>query len=76
MEPKYSTSDFLKKCKLGKGSFGNVYLVEHKEKGYALKEVNKGYVTRMDRTESVFRERDLLSKLSKHPGFPELLATF
>ena len=77
MEPKtYSISDFNRKCKLGKGSYGNVYLVEYEDNLYGLKEVNKDYVTQLDKSEAVFRERNLLSKLKFQPAFPSLVATF
>lgn len=59
-------SDFSIKRKLGKGSFGQVYLVEHKTSGkeYAMKILIKDKMKENDLVENSKVERIILSKLS------------
>ena len=53
-----SRESFTFKKELGKGAYGIVYLVEHKESKmhYALKVINKESVMRHDKIKAVFRE--------------------
>lgn len=59
-------SDFIVKSKLGKGSFGQVYLVEHKStsREYAMKILLKDKIKENDLIENSKVERIILSKLS------------
>ncbi len=65
--------DFLKL--LGKGSYGEVHLVRKDEKLYAIKELDKDFIIGHGKTESVFRERNILQAFD-HPSFPKLYTTF
>ena len=53
-------SDYENVKYLGKGSYGQVNLVSLNDAFFALKEVDKDFVIKHDKTESVFRERDIL----------------
>ena len=62
---------------IGKGAFGYVYLVEKEtsKKHYALKVINKDFLSRTERTEEALIERLILSKCS-HPSIVRLSASF
>ncbi|ORX89718.1 kinase-like protein [Basidiobolus meristosporus CBS 931.73] len=59
---------FVLQNSVGRGSFGKVRIVEHKEtkKQYALKYINKVECIRMNALKNVLRERNILEKLD-HP---------
>ncbi len=61
---------------LGIGSFGRVYLVQHKTSGkeYALKVVNKNLASQQGQEKALFRERDIMTRID-HPFSVHLLAT-
>ena len=74
---KLTIDDFEIQGILGEGSFGKVYLgieknTQHK---YALKVINKYHLQKNNKTESAFRERDLLKEL-RHPNIIEQYSTF
>ena len=48
--------------KLGKGAYGQVHLVKNKNSDqlFALKEVDRLFVEKVGKVESIFRERDIL----------------
>ena len=64
--------------KLGKGAYGEVFLVRRTETGvkYALKVVEKSHILRYNKTEAIFRERDIGSELSGHRNIVEFVGTF
>ena len=69
--------DFILKSRLGKGSFGKVFLVEsiHSRKMYAMKVLNKEKIKENDLIENSKVERILLSLLS-FPFIVELYCSF
>jgi serine/threonine protein kinase len=66
IETHLDINEFIVKTKLGKGSFGQVYLVEHKNTGknYAMKILEKTKIKENDLIENSKIERIILSKLS------------
>ena len=69
--------DFLILKEIGQGAFGSVYLVQNEKtkKKYALKVINKDFLSRTDRTEEALIERLILSKC-KHPSIVKLSLSF
>nr|P49673.1 RecName: Full=cAMP-dependent protein kinase catalytic subunit; Short=PKA C [Ascaris suum]CAA49464.1 catalytic subunit of cAMP-dependent protein kinase [Ascaris suum] len=65
---KLNVDDFDRICTIGTGSFGRVYLVQHRasEQYFALKKMAIREVVSMRQTEHVHSEKRLLSRLS-HP---------
>lgn len=65
--------DFTIKKLLGIGSFGKVYLVEHKETGqlHAMKSIRKDKIADYDKVESTKLEEHILSN-SEHPNIVSL----
>ena len=63
-----SLSNFTILNKLGKGSFGKVYLIKSKKTGefFAMKQISKKNLTKEDKNR-INREIQILSKLS-HPN--------
>ena len=63
--------------KLGEGSFAKVYLVKKKgeESLFALKQLDKVKILKIDKVESVHRERDILMQ-ARHPNIVHLDCTF
>ena len=64
--------------RLGKGSYGTVYLVEKKDTRvqYAMKEISKEQVLSLGKKTAVYRERDILEMVSEHPNAIHLELTF
>jgi serum/glucocorticoid-regulated kinase 2 len=66
------------KC-LGKGGSSTVYLVRHKQncKMYALKQVEKTYITDFKKMEFLLREKKILTEIAKKSYFSsKIYATF
>ena len=76
-QPKEKIRDFIILNELGQGSFGSVFLVEKEntKKRYALKVINKDFLSRTERTEEALIERLILSKC-KHPSIVRLSLSF
>ena len=53
-------SDYESVKHLGKGSFGEVFLVRYNGNLYAIKELDKDFVITHGKTDHVFRERNVL----------------
>ena len=51
---------------LGQGSFSEVFLARRDKKEYAIKQLNKSYLTKKGKVNATFRERDITSELSDH----------
>lgn len=64
-------SDFLKKQKLGSGSFGTVHLVQRRKDGahFALKEIDM----RKPGMQQAMKEVDTMKKLPPHPNIVRLI---
>ena len=69
--------DFLILKEIGQGAFGSVFLVqkENTKKKYALKVINKDFLSRTERTEEALIERLILTKC-KHPSIIRLSLSF
>lgn len=69
--------EYLVLKEIGKGAFGYVYLVEKEtnKKKYALKVINKDFLSSTERTEEALIERLILSKC-KHPSIVHLSKSF
>ena len=65
----YKESDFIKISRIGRGSYGLVFKVKHKEtnKIYALKEINKSKLTKENKYYQIKIENDMLNVCS-HPN--------
>ena len=76
-QPVEKIRDFLILKEIGQGSFGSVFLVEKEtnKKKYALKVINKDFLSRTERTEEALIERLILSKC-KHPSIVRLSLSF
>lgn len=74
---KVGPKDFKALCQLGKGSFGEVYLVEKKDTGvqYALKVLRKDKVLGSNLIKYAFAERNILLHIS-HPFIVKLNYAF
>lgn len=61
-------ADFQIKSVIGRGSFGKVFLVQHKVRGnvYAMKSLRKDVILENDQLESTLTEKKILEKCS-HP---------
>jgi len=68
-----SLKDFTLIKKLGKGSFGTVYLVQNKDNGlyYAMKQQQKEALINSDTIEGIKLEKDIL-KACHHPFLAEM----
>ena len=76
-QPREKIKDFVIIKEIGQGSFGSVFLVEKEKtkKNYALKVINKDFLSRTQRTEEALIERLILSKC-KHPSIVRLSLSF
>lgn len=74
---KVGPKDFKALCQLGKGSFGEVYLVEKKDNGalYALKVLKKDKVLGSNLIKYAFAERNILLNIT-HPFIVKLNFAF
>ena len=63
---------------LGHGSYGHVYLVEHKttKVKYALKVLEKEHIIKYGKVSAVYRERDFCLELQGHPNIVKFLSSF
>jgi len=73
----FHLKDFLQLKTLGTGTFGRVYLVQHKlsKKYFAMKVLKKSEVVRLKQVEHVNSERNILGQLS-HPFIVKLYQSF
>ena len=76
-QPREKIRDFIIIKEIGQGAFGSVFLVEKEtnKKKYALKVINKDFLSRTERTEEALIERLILSKC-KHPSIVRLSLSF
>ena len=76
-QPREKIRDFIILKEIGQGSFGSVFLVENEKtkKKYALKVINKDFLSRTERTEEALIERLILS-MCKHPSIVRLSSSF
>ena len=76
-QPREKIRDFIILKEIGQGSFGSVFLVEKEtnKKKYALKVINKDFLSRTERTEEALVERLILSRC-KHPSIVRLSLSF
>ena len=76
-QPREKIRDFIIIKEIGQGSFGSVFLVEKEtsKKKYALKVINKDFLSRTERTEEALVERLILSRC-KHPSIVRLSVSF
>ena len=76
-QPREKIRDFIIIKEIGQGSFGSVFLVEKEtnKKKYALKVINKDFLSRTERTEEALIERLILSRC-KHPSIVRLSLSF
>ena len=72
---KLKMKDFCFIKDLGHGSYGVVSLVRVKDKYFALKQVNKEQVQRVDKVSNMFFERDVL-QVATTPYMPNFHFTF
>jgi serine/threonine protein kinase len=72
-----SAEDFTIKHKLGKGAYGDVFLVvkNSDEKVYAMKQIQKKKLERERKEYQALVEKELLSNF-KHPGIIKLRYAF
>ena len=63
---------------IGHGSYGHVYLVEHKatKVRYALKVLEKEHIIKYGKVSAVYRERDFGLELYGHPNIVKFLSSF
>ena len=76
-QPREKIRDFVIIKEVGQGSFGSVFLVEKEtnKKKYAIKVINKDFLSRTERTEEALIERLILSRC-KHPSIVRLSLSF
>ena len=61
---------------LGVGTFGKVFLVSHREKRYALKQIGKAQVAKKGLVTHVKREKELMCELSGCPFIVNMCGAF
>jgi serine/threonine protein kinase len=61
-----SINDYQLIRSIGEGAFGKVYLAVEKETklSYAIKTLDKTHILKYNKTKHVYRERDILNRLS------------
>ena len=76
-KPKQSLEDFNLLSKLGEGSYGKVYKAEEKSTGkvFALKQINKAFVTEEGKEYQVFIEKIILQQIQSD-NIIKLYSTF
>jgi CRP-like cAMP-binding protein len=74
----FSTNSLEKMKKLGFGTFGIIYLVQHNDSGkiYAMKEIRKEHLYSTDNERYVYSEKENLLILSDSMFVPALYSTF
>jgi len=74
---KLTLDDFQKITSLGRGSYGEVFLVKKiaNNKLYALKSIDKNFMKKEKKEHQVFVEREVLMKLN-HPNIIKLVSSF
>ena len=77
VDKKVDISDFNVLKLIGKGAYGKVFLVEHKETNifYAMKQINKNQITNERWKRHAQTERMILGKI-KHPNILSLYYAF
>ena len=61
---------------MGRGAYGQVYLASRSNKKFALKQLEKAHITKYDKVQAVFRERDISSELSDHSNVVKFHGSF
>ena len=61
---------------LGRGTYGQVYLASRNGRKFALKQLEKGFITKYDKVQAVFRERYISSELSDHNNVVKFHGSF
>jgi protein kinase A len=79
----YEIKDFDRRCLLGEGQFGQVWLVNEQRKNstvmstaYALKVMSKYDLVTSDHVQLILREKDVLCRLRHHPFIVQFHASF
>lgn len=72
----YAREQFKVMSTLGRGAYGQVYLASRSGKQFALKQLEKAHITKYDKVQAVFRERDISSALSDHPNVVKFHGSF
>jgi len=77
VENKIRLSDINKKCILGMGAFGKVWLTTYRKtsKPYALKMMAKEQLVKTKQTTSVLREKNVMASI-EHPFIMEMISCF
>lgn len=77
LKKKSSLSDYKIIKTLGEGAFGKVYLAKHNtsDKTFALKSIDKAFLSKQRKEHHVFQEKLILQSLS-YPFVVKLFATF
>ena len=78
LEPQPKLTDFEIVKKVGKGAFGAVYLAKYKTTNtyVALKQLDKQFVLKQGKQESVMREKTILKAVKGAPFIIDLVNTF
>ena len=61
---------------LGRGAYGQVYLATRNGRAFAMKQLEKAHITKYDKVQAVFRERDISSDLSDHSSVVKFHGSF
>eukprot|EP01113_Clastostelium_recurvatum_P040943 TRINITY_DN643_c0_g1_i1.p1 TRINITY_DN643_c0_g1~~TRINITY_DN643_c0_g1_i1.p1 ORF type:complete len:350 (+),score=96.03 TRINITY_DN643_c0_g1_i1:140-1189(+) len=75
--PDFKLEDFDRKVTLGTGTFGTVYLVQHRPTGkfFAMKTLKKAEVVRLNQVDHISNEKNILLAVD-HPFIVKLYQTF
>lgn len=68
--------DFQIQRKLGQGAYGKVYLALNNDKEYSIKKLDKDFLIKRQKVQSVYRERDILLSGKNFFFLPELCHCF
>ncbi len=72
----YAREQFSIVSTLGRGAYGQVYLTSRNGIKFALKQLEKGHISKYDKVQAVFRERDISSELSEHRNVVKFHGSF
>ena len=72
----YAREQFKIVSTLGRGAYGQVYLASRNNRKFALKQLEKAHITKYDKVQAVFRERDISSELSDHSNVVKFHGSF